>query len=95
MVIKIYHTLIVKISKVTIFEILHTKSHLIQQLSIKIITRYWEIFKHIHVCIILLSEFHVYCLKPWIDDHQSCPVCRKQIGKETYLSNLSVGLNNA
>lgn len=88
MVIKIYHTLIVKISKVTIFEILHTKSHLIQQLSIKDNHKVLGNFQtYTYTCIIiLLSEFHVNCLKPWIDDHQSCPVCRKQIGKETYLS---------
>lgn len=24
-------------------------------------------------------EFHVNCLEPWLDDKQSCPVCRRQI----------------
>lgn len=97
MVIETRHTIMVKISDVKLhyFEILHTESHSTRQLSIKLITRYWEFFQHIHVCIILLSEFHVNCLEPWLDDKQSCPVCRRQIGKETDFTNLSVGLNSA
>lgn len=83
MVIETWHTIMVEISEVKLhyFEILHTESHptTIHKVNHKVF------FKHIHVCNILLSEFHINCLEPWLDDKQSCPVCRRQIGKKKTL----------